>query len=94
MYEIIWSNDASNDYYKILEWWKINNGTNTYSIKIMSEVTRVEDLLHSNPYLGTKLSNQSRRIVILHNYSISYDVRENVIEILSFYDNRQDKLND
>ncbi len=60
MYEITWANDARDAYYKILEFWKINNGTNTYSFKLMSEVTRIEELLILNPYLGVELSNKSR----------------------------------
>ncbi len=92
MHKIEWANDAENDYYKILEWWKINNGTNTYSLKLMQEVQDVEDLLIANPELGTELPNKSRRIIILRKYSITYDVRDRVIKILSFYDNRQEPI--
>lgn len=89
MYEINWANDATNDYYKTLNFWKNNNNSNTYSIKIMLEVIRLEDLLLSSPYLGTELPNKARRIVILNNYSLTYDVSGNIIKTLSFYDNRQ-----
>ncbi len=92
MYAIEWSNDAENDYYKILEWWKINNGTNTYSLKLMKEVEEIEDLLITNPKIGKELPNKSRRIIILRKYSITYDVSDKLIKILSFYDNRQEPI--
>ncbi len=92
MYTIEWANDAENNYYKILEWWKMNNGTNTYSVKLMTEVQNIEDLLIVNPELGKELPNKSRRIIILRKYSITYDVSDNIIKILSFYDNRQEPI--
>lgn len=94
MWELEWAPQAEMQYYEILSYWIEHNGSNSYSIKIMKEVEKREDLLMQNPFIGQEhyLSTpytKIRRLLVLRNFSIIYRITDKV-EILSFWDNRKD----
>ena len=45
MWELEWTPQAEIQYYDILSYWVEHNGSNSYSMKIMEEVEKSEDLL-------------------------------------------------
>lgn len=99
MWIINWTPEAEEQFYSILEYWNEHNASNSYSQKIYLEVQKIEELLSHNPYIGQEheLNSQVqiRKFLILKNFSIIYRITD-VIEILSFWDNRQNpkKLED
>ena len=52
MWELEWTPQAEIQYYDILSYWVEHNGSNSYSMKIMEEVEKSEDLLMYNPFIG------------------------------------------
>lgn len=94
MWKLEWTPEAENQYYDILSYWIIHNGSNTYSLKIMSEVEKNEDLLMDNPFIGKEYYLSTpyiviRRLLVLKNFSMLYRITDK-IEIVSFWDNRND----
>ena len=94
MWELEWTPQAEIQYYDILSYWVEHNGPNSYSMKIMKEVEKSEDLLMYNPFIGQEhyLSSpytKIRRLLVLKHFSIIYRITDKV-EILSFWDNRND----
>ena len=82
MWKLEWTLEAEMQYYDILSYWTNHNKSNSYSIKIMNEVEKSEDLLIYNPF-------KIRSLLVLKNFSIIYRITDR-IEILSFWDNRND----
>lgn len=99
MWVIKWTPEAEEQFYNILEYWNEHNGSNTYSQKIYLEVQKAQDLLSYNPYIDQEYELNSeikiRKHIILKNFSIIYRITD-IVEILSFWDNRQNpkKLED
>ena len=94
MWELEWTPQAEIQYYDILSYRVEHNGSNSYSMKIMEEVEKSEDLLMYNPFIGQEhyLSSpytKIRRLLVLRHFSIIYRITDKV-EILSFWDNRND----
>ena len=94
MWELEWTPQAEIQYYDILSYWVEHNGSNSYSMKIMKEVEKSEDLLMYNPFIGQEHYLNSpytkiRRLLVLKHFSIIYRITDK-IEILSFWDNRND----
>lgn len=96
-YSIIWTDFAKNEYYRTLEWWFELTQSYGYIEKIEDEVSYYEKLLIDNPKMGKEVieEKQIRRVLILFNFSMFYRIDNNTIQIVSFFDNRQDpeKLN-
>lgn len=55
MYEIVWTHKAEEDYLHTLEFWIAHNKTKSFSIKLMTEVEKVEKHISLFPYAGTLL---------------------------------------
>ncbi len=92
MFEIKWTPEAELLYLETIEYWIENNKSTTYALKIIKEVIRKEKLLAENPFLGSVILEikEVRRILILENFSVYYRVRDNTVEVLSFWANKQD----
>ncbi len=91
--KINWSETAEQEYLCILNFWKKVTKSSEYSMKIKDKVEEVEDLISLFPLTGFVVYQNERmkvrKIVILKNYSIFYEVLDDSIEILYFWDNRQ-----
>jgi plasmid stabilization system protein ParE len=89
-YTIIWSPNASNTYYKILEYLEQN--WTMKEIKTFIERTeQVIDHIAQNPlhYPYSKESD-TYKSVFISQVSLFYRLKNNEIELLIFWDNRQD----
>ncbi len=94
MYEIVWSPKAKISLFRILEFTTKHHQSNTYAIKIVREIQRIERLLLKSPFIGSRVveftSEKIYRFILLKNYSLMYRVVGNSrIEIVYFWDNRQ-----
>lgn len=85
MYEIIWAKQAEIRYLETLEFWTLHNHSNRYSLKIISEIDKIEALLLKNPYLGRVANDENIRVIsILKKFLLYYKIQGNIIYIVSF----------
>lgn len=65
------------------------NGNSNYSVKLLNEVEDVLETLFKSELIGRLTSNKYTRVISVKVYLIFYEVKEDRIEIISFWDNRQ-----
>ncbi|MBX9853341.1 MAG: type II toxin-antitoxin system RelE/ParE family toxin [Cytophagaceae bacterium] len=88
--EVIWSIRAKEEFYNILDFYIKRNGSPTYSLKLLSESEEITELLKTNHYLGRLTENRITRVIVKYEFLIFYEISKDYIEIVSFWDNRQD----
>ena len=92
--KVIWSPRAQEEYISTLEYWIEHNDSSTYSNKSIDEVERIEqrilDFPIANPIVYQTPEKEIRRVLILHNFSLFYQIFTDRIEIVFFFDNRND----
>ena len=88
--EIIWSKLAKLQFKAILEYYVERNGNENYSLKLVDEVEDVLNTLSKSELIGRLTSNKYTRVIPMKVYLIFYEINGNKIEIVSFWDNRQD----
>ena len=88
--EIIWSKLAKLQLANVLEFYVQRNGNSKYSLKILSEVQDLLVTLSKAELIGRLSSNKFTRVISMKVYLIFYEIHGNRIEIVSFWDNRQD----
>ncbi len=89
--QIIWSKRANAELVSVLEFFNERNGNSNYSLKILKEVEDLLNGLSKNELIGRLSSDRRTRVIVMGVYLIFYDITEERIEILSFWDNRQDE---
>lgn len=91
--EIVWSSLAKLQLQNVLEYYFIRNESPTYSLKLLNEVEDLLDTLSNSELIGRLTSNKVTRLISMKVYLIFYEINGNQIEIVSFWDNRQDVNN-
>lgn len=89
---IIWSDRAVSELKSILDFYIERNGSSTYSLKILDKTDKLLEAVKQNDLIGRLTTNKRSRVVVLDEYLIFYEVQNNQIEILSFWDNRQNPM--
>ncbi len=89
--QIIWSKRANTELVEVLQYYFERNGNSRYSLKILLEVEALLNLLSESPNIGRLTTDQKSRVITMKVYLIFYEINENRIEVLSFWDNRQDQ---
>ena len=87
--EIIWSDLAKLQFSNVLEFYVFRNGSITYSLKLVNEVEYLLKTLSKFEFIGRLTSNKTTRVIVMKVYLIFYEINEDKIEIVSFWDNRQ-----
>lgn len=88
--KIIWSDTAKVQLANVLEYYTQRNGSPDYSIKLLDEIQDLLDTLSQSELIGRPTSDKYTRVISMKVYLIFYEINENNIEIVSFWDNRQD----
>lgn len=88
--QVIWSKRANAELVNVLEFYNERNGNSKYSLKILVEVEDLLKALSENELMGRLTSDRRSRVIVMEVYLIFYEINDNKIEILSFWDNRQD----
>lgn len=88
--QIVWSAHAEKEFALILEYYTIRNGNSKYSLKLVHEVGKLITLLPKNNYLGKLSDNGFTRVLVKKEFLILYEIYQNAIVIVSFFDGRQD----
>ncbi|MEP6803115.1 MAG: type II toxin-antitoxin system RelE/ParE family toxin [Flavobacterium sp.] len=91
--EIVWSSLAKLQLQNVLEYYSIRNESPTYSLKLLNEVEDLLDTLLNSELIGRLTSNKITRVISMKVYLLFYEINGNQIEIISFWDNRQDIKN-
>lgn len=90
MHQIIWATRAENDYYDTLIYWTKRNKSNSFSNKLITEVDKKLNVILQSPKSGLATNIPgTHKVNFLKYFSIYYQVSEEYIEILSFWDNRR-----
>jgi len=87
--QIVWSNLAKIQFSDILEFYAFRNGNISYSLKLVDQVEDLLETLCRSELIGRLTSNKFTRVLAIKTYLIFYEVNGNHIEIVSFWDNRQ-----
>ncbi|MCB0497107.1 MAG: type II toxin-antitoxin system RelE/ParE family toxin [Cyclobacteriaceae bacterium] len=88
--EVIWSSRANTELKEVLEFYTERNGTTKYSLKLLNEINDLLTTLSESEFIGRLTENKKTRVVVMKVYLIFYEINGDHIEILSFWDNRQD----
>ena len=91
--EIVWSPLAKLQLENVLKFYVQRNGNSNYSLKIVKEVEDLLETLSKAEQIGRLTSNKFTRVISIKTYVLFYEINGNRIEILSFWDNRQDIKN-
>lgn len=91
--EIVWSKLAKTQLKAVLEYYVLQNGNSNYSLKLLNQVEDLLNTLSKSELIGRLTSNKFTRVIAMKNYLIFYEINENRIEIISFWDNRQNIKN-
>jgi len=86
--EIIWSELAETEFRNVLDFYVLNNGSPTYSTKLLLEVKELINLISQNEFIGRLSANKFTRVIPIKHYAVFYEVNHNSIVIVSFWDNR------
>ncbi len=87
--EIVWSSRANKELKTTLEFYNKRNGNTKYSFKLLRKVEKISNILSENIFIGRLTVNKKTRVIVMKAYLIFYELSEDQIEILSFWDNRQ-----
>ncbi|MDR6966370.1 toxin YoeB [Flavobacterium arsenatis] len=88
--EIVWSSLAEIQLQTVLEFYSERNGNSNYSLKLLDEVENLLETISHSELIGRLTSNKYTRVIPLKTYLIFYEVNNDRIEIVAFWDNRQD----
>lgn len=91
--EIVWSEFAKLQLTQVLEYYVLRNGNSDYSLKILEEVEDLLITLSTAENIGRLTENKFTRVISMKVYLLFYEINFNRIEIVSFWDNRQDLKN-
>ena len=87
--KIIWSSLSSCQLKAVLDFYTQKNRSTTYSLKILNEIEELLNALSENEFIGRLTSNKMTRVIPMKVYLIFYEINQNEIKIVSFWDNRQ-----
>ena len=91
--KIVWSARAKLDLIEILDFYFKRNGTINYSKKLNSRIRKAIKLLEKHSEIGIPTDVKEVRNLIEGDYSILYEIQTDRIEIITFWDNRQNPAN-
>jgi plasmid stabilization system protein ParE len=88
--KIIWSRIAYLQRKNILLYWFERNQSNVFSKKLLKQTQLATKQLTKFPYLGKPTDIIDVRVYIMGDYSLFYRVFDLSIDVVTFWDNRQD----
>jgi plasmid stabilization system protein ParE len=90
MIKVIWSIRSLNELDEILEYWLKRNKSYSYQNKILRESDNAINLIRIYPNIGIKTDHRNVRMrLILDRFYLVYRINQETIEILKFWDCRQ-----
>ena len=71
-------------------YWLQRNKSNAYPKKLLTEIQKNTKQLSEFPEIGKPTEVKSVRVLAMDNYSIFYTYTKTKIQVITFWDNRQD----
>jgi toxin YoeB len=87
--KIVWTKNALEHLEEILDYWKVRNGTNSYSIKLYFLIQKSLDVLSRYPSSGTKTNNDLILKKTIRDYFVYYSFDETSLIVLGIVDMRR-----
>jgi plasmid stabilization system protein ParE len=87
--EVIWTEAAVKDRFKIYLFWLEHNKSDTYSKKLEQLFQKSAELISLFPEIGTPTNHLELRVKIVRGYALFYKNSESTIEIIRIWDTRQ-----
>ena len=91
--KIVWSVEAKNDLFEILNFYNERNGSPAYSIKLNNRINKSLQLISKYPDIGTESDYPSVRVVITRDYQIVYEIFDQLILVIMLWDCRRNPEN-
>lgn len=89
-FKIIWSFTARLQFKHVLEYWTVHNQSRSFSFKLQEQTFEKLELIAKNPAIFTKTTIQNTYQARVNHFAIIYEVNTDQIQILAFWDQRQD----
>ena len=89
--KIVWSNLAQLELATILEFYIQQNGNEIYSTKLLEKIDNLLVTISQNEFIGRLSKNKITRVFPMDVFLIFYEITDDRIEIISFWDNRQNE---
>jgi plasmid stabilization system protein ParE len=86
---IIWAELAIQQRRKIFRYWNERNGSSEYSIRLLSKIQFRLSILACYPEIGKNTNYPDVKALIIEKYSLFFTFTSTHIEVVSFWDNRQ-----
>ncbi len=87
---LFWTKTALYQRDSVFEYWNKINKSTEYSKRLLKLINKRITIILTFPEIGKKIENAEVRMIIMEHYSILYKQMNDVIIIVSFWDNRQD----
>lgn len=91
--KIIWSVEAKEDIFRILEYYTLRNRSKSYSVKLQRNLIEGVNLLLKHPDLGIQTADESIRGIIIDSYIVFYENTRDIVIIHTIWDTRQNPEN-
>jgi plasmid stabilization system protein ParE len=88
-HQVIWSRKANNKLFEILEFYAQRNKSKTYSIKLYQRFKKELSILKKQPEIGIKTEIESVRGLIIENFILFYEFKNETIIVYTLWDCRQ-----
>jgi len=88
--KVIWTDEAKEDRKQILQYWAKRNRSKVYSEKLFGEFKDGSKAIAKQPFIGKATDVEDVRYIMVRDYAITYHISENLIHILSVWDERRD----
>jgi plasmid stabilization system protein ParE len=86
---IKWSDNALKDLQEILKYWILETGSNRYSKKLENKILAYIKILRFFPKLGHNYKETNYRYLIVDDYKVLYEEKDDSILILYIRDTRR-----
>ena len=87
--EIVWTQSAIQDRFRIYQYWSQKNKSNLFSQKLERLFNEAATLLSEFPEIGTRTDFQDVRVKVIRNYCVFYLNLPDSIQIIRVWDSRQ-----
>lgn len=89
-FEIVWTELAELKFHNLLTYYLDRNRSNVYPLRLQDATDNVLEILQTNPFIGRVVHASGTRAVPVLKFEIIYEVVDNDIVILTFWDPKQD----
>ncbi len=88
--KLIWSKVARQRLVEVLEFFNNRNRSNNYSKKLYKNIQVALKRVCNQSLIGRQSEKKGIHFIIVSDYLIFYKITNNVIEVVTFWDTRQD----